>query len=87
VKGFAASSQGCRISLVKDYAGRAASLTGVIASIIMKIIALFKLSAYMNISLNNWLRHLPFEMVTSHLNPDADSLSKIPSEAFDVIPG
>jgi oxalate decarboxylase len=48
---------------------------------------MFKASEYMNISLNNWLRRLPPEMVTSHLNLDADTISKIPSEALDVLPG
>jgi len=41
----------------------------------------------MNISPNNWIRHLPPEMVMSHLNLDADTISKIPSEALDVLPG
>src|ERR1700675_2348792 len=50
-------------------------------------LAMFKTSEYMNISLNNWLRHLPPEMVTSHLNLQADTISKIPSEALDVLPG
>jgi len=50
-------------------------------------LAMFKASEYMNISLNNWLRHLPPEMVTSHLNLQADTISKIPSEALDVLPG
>jgi oxalate decarboxylase len=48
---------------------------------------MFKATEYVNISLNNWLRHLPPEMVTSHLNLDADTISKIPSEALDVLPG
>ena len=47
----------------------------------------FKASEYMNFSLNNWLRHLPPEMVTSHLNLDAETISKIPSAALDVLPG
>src|ERR1700730_11106119 len=50
-------------------------------------LAMFKACEYMNISLNNWLRHLPPEMVTSHLNLDADTIAKIPSEALDVLPG
>jgi oxalate decarboxylase len=41
----------------------------------------------MNFSLNNWLRRLPPEMVTSHLNLDAEAISKIPPEALDVLPG
>ena len=48
---------------------------------------MFKASEYMNFSLNNWLKRLPPKMVTSHLNLDADTLSKIPSEALDVLPG
>jgi len=48
---------------------------------------MFKANQYMNFSLNNWLRRLPPEMVASHLNLDADTISKIPSEAFDVLPG
>jgi oxalate decarboxylase len=46
-----------------------------------------KASEYMNFSLNNWLRRLPPETVTSHLNLDADTISKIPSEALDILPG
>jgi hypothetical protein len=44
---------------------------------------MFKAGEYMNFSLNNWIRHLPPEMVTSHLNLDANNISKIPSEALD----
>jgi oxalate decarboxylase len=47
----------------------------------------FKAGEYMNFSLNNWLRHLPPEMVTSHLNLDAETISRIPSAALDVLPG
>ncbi len=47
----------------------------------------FKASEYMNFSLNNWLRRLPPETVTSHLNLDANTISKIPSEALDILPG
>jgi oxalate decarboxylase len=47
----------------------------------------FKASEYMNFSLNKWLRRLPPETVASHLNLDADTISKIPSEALDVVPG
>jgi oxalate decarboxylase len=47
----------------------------------------FKASEYMNFSLNSWLRRLPPEMVTSHLNLDAEAIRKIPSAALDVLPG
>ena len=46
----------------------------------------FKANEYMNFSLNNWLRRLPPEAVASHLNLDADTISKIPSEALDIVP-
>jgi oxalate decarboxylase len=48
---------------------------------------MFKATEYMNFSLNNWLRRLPPETVTSHLNLDAGTISKIPSEALDILPG
>jgi oxalate decarboxylase len=48
---------------------------------------MFKASEYMTFSLNNWLRHLPPETVTSHLNLDADTIRKIPAEVLDVLPG
>jgi oxalate decarboxylase len=48
---------------------------------------MFKASQYMNFSLNNWLRRLPPETVTSHLNLDADTIRKIPAEALDILPG
>jgi oxalate decarboxylase len=48
---------------------------------------MFAASEYMDFSLNNWIRHLPPEMVTSHLNLDAETIRKIPTENFAVIPG
>jgi oxalate decarboxylase len=48
---------------------------------------MFKANEYMNFSLNNWLRRLPPEAVTSHLNLDADTISIIPAEALDILPG
>ena len=48
---------------------------------------MFAASEYLDFSLNNWIRHLPPEMVTSHLNLDAETVSKIPAENFAVIPG
>jgi oxalate decarboxylase len=48
---------------------------------------MFAASEYMDFSLNNWIRHLPPEMVTSHLNLDGETISKIPPENFAIIPG
>jgi oxalate decarboxylase len=48
---------------------------------------MFAASEYMDFSLNNWIRHLPPEMVTSHLNLDGETISSIPAENFAVISG
>ncbi|MBC8001338.1 MAG: cupin domain-containing protein, partial [Opitutaceae bacterium] len=44
------------------------------------VLEIFKASQFMDISLNNWLRRLPPEMVTSHLGLDAATIQSIPSE-------
>jgi oxalate decarboxylase len=46
---------------------------------------MFKASEFMDVSLNNWIRHLPPEMVTSHLNLDENAIKRIPSEKLGVI--
>ncbi|MCU1341473.1 MAG: bicupin, oxalate decarboxylase family, partial [Candidatus Acidoferrum typicum] len=51
------------------------------------VLEMFAASEFSEISLNNWIRHLPPEMVTSHLNLNADTVSKIPSQVLDVLPG
>jgi oxalate decarboxylase len=48
---------------------------------------MFKAGEYMDISLNNWIRRLPPEMVTSHLNIDEETYKKIPLENQGVITG
>ena len=48
---------------------------------------MFKTSRYQDISLNNWIRRMPPEMATSHLNLDAETLKKIPSEKQPIIAG
>ena len=47
---------------------------------------MFAASEYADFSLNNWIRHLPPEMVTAHLNLDGETIRKIPSENLAVIP-
>jgi oxalate decarboxylase len=42
---------------------------------------------FVDFSLNNWLRHLPQEMVQAHLNLDSSSIQEIPSEKLVVIAG
>jgi oxalate decarboxylase len=48
---------------------------------------MFKADQYMDFSMNNWIRRLPPEMVTSHLNIDEATIKKIPAENQAVIPG
>jgi oxalate decarboxylase len=48
---------------------------------------MFRADQYMDFSMNNWLRRLPPEMVTSHLNIDETTIQKIPAENQAVIAG
>jgi hypothetical protein len=36
-------------------------------------------SEFLDVSLNNWIRHLPPQMVSSHLNLDQNAISKSPA--------
>jgi oxalate decarboxylase len=40
---------------------------------------------FVDFSLNNWLRHLPLQMVSAHLNVDAETIRSIPAEKLTVI--
>jgi len=46
---------------------------------------MFKANQFMDFSLNNWLRHLPPEMVTSDLNIDENEIKAIPPEKLGII--
>ncbi len=48
---------------------------------------MFKANQFVDVSLNQWLRRLPPEAVTSHLNIGPELIAKIPSEKELVIPG
>jgi oxalate decarboxylase len=48
---------------------------------------MFKADQYMDFSMNNWIRRLPAEMVTSHLNIDEATIRKIPAVNQAVIAG
>jgi hypothetical protein len=41
----------------------------------------------MDVSLNNWIRHLPPEMVTSHLHLDESEIRSIPAEKVEFAGG
>jgi oxalate decarboxylase len=47
----------------------------------------FETDQYVDISMNNWIRRLPPELVTSHLNIDEATIKKIPVENQAVIAG
>jgi oxalate decarboxylase len=48
---------------------------------------MFKSDQFVDVSLNNWLRRVPPETVTAHLNLDQQEIAKIPSEKELVIAG
>jgi oxalate decarboxylase len=47
----------------------------------------FKADQFVDVSVNNWIRRLPPEAVTAHMNLDQELIAKIPSEKELVIPG
>jgi len=51
------------------------------------VLEMFKAPEFLDMSLNNWIRHLPPEMVTSHLGLDASTLQSIPAEKLELIAG
>ena len=48
---------------------------------------MFKTNQFLDFSLNNWIRRMPPEMATAHLNLDETALAKIPSEKQEIIAG
>jgi oxalate decarboxylase len=48
---------------------------------------MFKADEFVDVSLNNWLRHLPPEAVMAHVNLNQEQIAKIPSERELVIAG
>src|SRR6266403_4815471 len=51
------------------------------------LLEMFAASEFQDVSLNNWIRHLPPEMATSHLNLGQELIAEIPAEKLLVIPG
>jgi len=47
---------------------------------------LFKASEVLDVSLNQWIRRLPPEMVYSHLKPDKNAIRTIPAEKLEIVP-
>jgi oxalate decarboxylase len=48
---------------------------------------MFKAPEFLDVSLNNWLRHLPPEMVTAHRGLDEATLQSIPADKMESIGG
>jgi oxalate decarboxylase len=48
---------------------------------------MFKGDQFVDVSVNNWIRRLPPEAVTDHMNMDKQQIAKIPSEKELVIAG
>lgn len=46
---------------------------------------MFASDRFQDVSLNNWIRHLPCKMVTSHLGLDESEIRKIPAENLAVL--
>jgi oxalate decarboxylase len=72
------------VGFVPPVAGHYIENTGDIDLIFLEM---FKADEYLDFSMNNWLRRLPPELVTSHLNIDEATIEKIPAENQAVIAG
>jgi oxalate decarboxylase len=46
---------------------------------------MFAAREFQDFSLNNWLRHLPTELVTAHLNLEGSAIKRIPAEKLEVV--
>ena len=51
------------------------------------VLEMFKAHEFVDVSLNNWIRHLPPQMVTAHLGLDATTIQSIPAEKLEFIAG
>jgi oxalate decarboxylase len=49
------------------------------------VLEMFKAHQFEDVSLNNWLRHLPPEMVTSHLGINSTQLESVPAAKLEFV--
>jgi oxalate decarboxylase len=49
------------------------------------ILELFATDQFMDVSLNQWLRRVPSEMLKAHLNLDKETAMKIPAEKLELV--
>jgi oxalate decarboxylase len=48
---------------------------------------MFRARRYKDLSFNDWITHLPPELVTAHLDISNETLAAIPKGNFGVLPG
>jgi len=72
------------VGFVPRVAGHYIENTGEIDAVFLEML---KADEFIDVSLNNWIRRLPPEMASSHLNLEQELIAKIPSEKLLVIPG
>jgi oxalate decarboxylase len=49
------------------------------------VLELFAADEFMDVSLNQWLRRVPSEMLRAHLNIDKETAMKIPAEKLELV--
>jgi oxalate decarboxylase len=72
------------VGFVPRVAGHYIENTGTTDAIFLEM---FKADQFIDVSLNNWLRRVPPEALTAHLNLSQELIAKIPSEKELVIAG
>lgn len=53
---------------------------------VLQFVEVFRSDHYEEVSLTNWLTHLPPALVTQHLNIDAETLARFPRETQGIVP-
>jgi oxalate decarboxylase len=71
------------VGFVPKVAGHYIENTGTTDLVFLEM---FAASEFVDFSLNNWIKHLPLDMVAAHLNLDAESFAKISGEKAVILP-
>ncbi len=71
------------VGFVPALAGHSIENTGETDLVFLEIL---RAEQFLDFSLNNWLRHLPPEMVAAHLNLSQDAIAAIPAQKLIAIP-
>jgi oxalate decarboxylase len=70
------------VGFVPKMAGHYVENTGTTDLVFLEM---FKSDRFMDFSLNNWIRRLPPELASAHLNLDDAAIRKIPSDKLEII--